>query len=145
MDIFRTIGADPYGAGASSLDRRSVISLRILAILAVTIAATLAYAEDWSSPVRVVLVLAFLLFAPGLALAELLEMGDPIQRLALATAASLSMETIVAVVVLYAGLFSERLVFTIVIALTIAACVFAVVRAARAPAIAGPERGRLPA
>ena len=46
--------------------------------------------------------LGFLLIAPGLALTEMLAIREPIQRLALATAGSLALETVVAVTLLYA-------------------------------------------
>jgi uncharacterized membrane protein len=88
-------------------------------------------ALGWHSPVRVVLALAFLLFCPGLALGELLDVREPVQRLALATAASLALETLVGVALLYAGAYSAELAFAIVLALSGAILAAAVVRAVR--------------
>ena len=69
----------------------------LAAVAIVAILATIAVALDWDSPLRVVLVLLFLVFGPGLAIAELLRIRDPVAQIALATAASLAIETIVAV------------------------------------------------
>jgi len=108
------------------LDQRDVA--RLVAIAVFAIATLLAVAADWDSPVRTALTIAFLLFGPGLALAELLEIEDPVQRLALATAASLAVETLVAVVLLYAERFSALGVCGIVVGMTGAALVGAVWR-----------------
>src|SRR5204862_2625770 len=66
------------------------MTLRATAVVLIRTAALLAVAADWHSPVRSVLALGFLLFAPGLALTEMLAIREPIQRLALATAGSLA-------------------------------------------------------
>src|SRR5438132_8486923 len=72
-----------------------------LAILFVTVASVVAVVADWRSPVRSVLALGFLLFAPGLALTEMLAIREPFERLALIAAGSLALETVVAVPLLY--------------------------------------------
>ena len=74
--------------------------------------------EDWRSPLRVALTFAFLLFGPGLAVAELLSVRDVAQRLALATGLSLAIETLVGLVLLYAGAYSAALTLAIVLALS---------------------------
>jgi uncharacterized membrane protein len=102
------------------------------AILLVGGAAAAVFAGGWHSPVRVVLALAFLLFGPGLALAELLDIREPVQRLALATAASLALETLVGVALVYAGAYSGELAFAIVLAISAAILAVAVVRTVRA-------------
>jgi uncharacterized membrane protein len=107
-------------------------------ILLVGGAAAAGFVVDWHSPVRVVLVLAFLLFCPGLALAELLDVRDSVQRLALATGASLALETLVGVALLYAGVYSAELAFAIVLALSAATLAAAVIRTVRA---SRPVRG----
>jgi uncharacterized membrane protein len=73
---------------------------------------------DSRSPLRVVVALAFLLFGPGLAVAELLSVRDIAQRLALATGVSLAVETLVGLALLYAGAYSAGLTFAIVLALS---------------------------
>jgi hypothetical protein len=75
---------DPERPDAGS---RRVIAWSIATLL-ITVASVLAVVVDWRSPVRTVLALAFLLFAPGLALAELLAIREPVQRLALVAGAS---------------------------------------------------------
>ncbi len=123
---------DPDGASAprdEALERLRPTDLaRLLAIALVAIAALLAVATDWQSPVRVGLTLVFVLFVPGLALTELLAIRDPVQQLALATGASLAIETLVAIALLYAGLFSAVVALAIVFGLTVAALVAAVLR-----------------
>jgi uncharacterized membrane protein len=109
------------------------VLLHAAAILLVGGSAGAVFALGWHSPVRVVLALAFLLFGPGLALAELLEIRDPVQRLAVATGASLALETIVGVALLYAGAYSAGLAFAIVLGLSAGALAAAVVRTARGP------------
>jgi uncharacterized membrane protein len=84
---------------------------------------------DWRSPVRVALALAFLLFGPGLAVAELLSVPDIAQRLALATGLSLAVETLVGLALLYAGAYSGGLTFAIVLVLSAAVLAAAFVRA----------------
>lgn len=93
-------------------------ALRLLTIAITAIAALAVIAVDWESPLRVALTLAFFLFVPGLALAELLQIRDPLQRLAIATSASLAVETLVAVALLYAGLFSAEAASAVVVGLT---------------------------
>jgi len=107
---------------------------RLLAIAIAAIAALVAIAADWESPFRVALVLAFFLFVPGLALAELLEIADPVQRLAIATAASLAIETLVAVGLVYAGLYSAEAASAVVVGLTCVALLAAVLRRGRGQA-----------
>jgi uncharacterized membrane protein len=102
-----------------------------LAILLVTVASVVAVVADWRSPVRSVLALGFLLFAPGLAVTEMLAIREPFQRLALAPATSLALETIVALPLLYAGAFSLNLVLFLLAGLIVAALVLAAIRARR--------------
>ncbi len=96
----------------------------VIAAMATLIVVTL----DWESPIRVAVTLCFLVFGPGLALAELLEITDPVQRLALAPAASLAVETLVATALLYAGVFSAQAAVTIVVGMSCVAVAGAVLR-----------------
>jgi uncharacterized membrane protein len=107
-------------------------------ILLVGGAAAALFVGGWHSPVRVVLTLAFLLFCPGLALGELLAIREPLQRLALATGASVALETLVGVALLYAGAYSAELAFALVLGLSAAILAAAVIRAVRT---SGPVRG----
>jgi uncharacterized membrane protein len=104
------------------------VLVRSALLSAVSVAATVASGAGWASPVRIVLVLAFLLFMPGLALAEMLEVRDPLRQMALATGASLALETLVGLVLVYAGAFSTQRTMLIVLALTLIAVVVSVVR-----------------
>ena len=92
--------------------------IRLVAIGSVAIITLAVVAADWDSPVRAALTLAFLLFVPGLAFGELLEIDDPVRRLALAAGFSLALETLVATSLLYAGLFSPVAAVGITVALT---------------------------
>lgn len=94
---------------------------RLIAIAVFAITTLVAVAADWDSPIRVALTIAFLLFGPGLALVELLAIRDPVQRLALATAASLALETLVAAVLFYMQRFSAVTACAVIVALTCAA------------------------
>lgn len=87
------------------------------------------FAADLQGPVRTVVALGFLLFVPGLALAELLPVRGPAQRLAIATGASLGLETVIAVTLIYAGVYSTGLALAIVVGVTLTAVLAALVRA----------------
>jgi uncharacterized membrane protein len=107
------------------------VALRSIGMLVVAGGATVSAVAGWESPVRVVLALLFVLFVPGLAIAELLRVQDPIHRLALATASSLAIETVVAITLLYAGFFSASHVLGVLLALTALTLGGALVRAQR--------------
>lgn len=130
-----TPGIDALTGGSRSGGNRHAtlreVELRAAAIILITGGCGVSVATGVSSPIRVVLVLSFLLFAPGLALAELLETRDLAQRVAIATAASLSIETLVAVTLVYARAFSMQLVIAILTALTVSAVAVALLRARR--------------
>lgn len=106
-------------------------ALRLLAIGLVAVAAMVAIAADWQSPLRVALAVGFLLFVPGLAIAELLEIDDPMRRLAIAPAASLAIATLVATTLLYIERYSVATACAIVFGVTCAALVATVLRRGR--------------
>lgn len=108
------------------LDATAAVRLGVLALVA--IAAMAAVAADWQSPLRTALVIGFALFVPGLALAELLEIEDRAQRLAIAIGASLAIETLVTVALLYTGLFSADVACAVIFGLTFVTLVAAVIR-----------------
>lgn len=97
--------------------------------LLVTGACVAAFATDLDGPFRTAAALGFLLFIPGLALAELLPVRGAAQRLAIATGASLGLETLIAVTLIYAGVYSAGLALAIVVGVTVAAVLAALVRA----------------
>jgi uncharacterized membrane protein len=74
-------------------------------------------------------VLAFLLFVPGLAFAQMLDVREPLRQLALATGVSLAVETLVGLALLYAGVFTTERTMIIVLALTVIAVLVSVLRA----------------
>jgi uncharacterized membrane protein len=126
-----------------SYDRRVGPTRRIAvdaaAVLATGMVGGAFAAIGWVSPLRVVAVLVFLLFGPGLAVAELLDVRDVAQRLAIATGVSLAVETLVGLALLYAGAFSAELTLAIVLALSALLLAVAWLRATRR------ERSRAPA
>jgi uncharacterized membrane protein len=101
-------------------------------------------AIGWESPLRVVAVLVFLLSGPGLAVADLLDVRDVAQRLAIATGFSLAVETLVGLALLYAGVFSAGLTFAIVLALSALLLALGCLRRMRARATPR-KRSRAPA
>lgn len=105
--------------------RVAVVSI---GLLLATGACVVAFAADVQGPVRTVVALGFLLFVPGLALAELLPVQGLAQRLAIATGASLALETLIAVTLIYAGAYTTGLTLAIVAAITLAALLAALVR-----------------
>jgi uncharacterized membrane protein len=102
---------------------------RAALIVALTVGCITAVAYDWVSPIRAALALGFLLFCPGLALAEVLEIRDLAQRLAIATGASLALDALLSLLLIYLGAFSIPLAVSILGALTLAALAAGLVRA----------------
>jgi uncharacterized membrane protein len=91
---------------------------RCLTLILATLVSAACYWADWQSPVRVAITVAFLLFLPGLALAELARVADGLERLVVGIGASLALETLVAVAFLYGGAFTPGRVFAAVAAST---------------------------
>jgi uncharacterized membrane protein len=113
------------------MSRVNAVVLRSGVLSVLAISATVAFASGWESPLRTGLVLIFLLFVPGLALVELLEVRDPLFQVALATGVSLALETVAGVTLEYAGAFSAERTMAVVVCLTLAALVVTMVRASR--------------
>ncbi len=107
--------------------RRDVL-LRRSAILVLALGCPLAFALAWDSPVRVALALTFVLFGPGLAIAELLDLRDVALRMTIACGSSIALATLVAVVLVYAGLFSPRLALGVLAGISVAAVLVAIAR-----------------
>jgi hypothetical protein len=103
---------------------------------AVTVTGTVAaitIAADLDSPLRALFVLAFLGFGPGAAITGLLQMRDPVAQLALAAAASLAIDVLVAVSLLYLAIYTYQLGFAIVAAITAVALAIGWLRGPPAP------------
>ena len=94
---------------------------------------------DLSSPIRPVLVLWFLLVCPGLAFVRLLRIKDLGNELTLAIALSLAIDSILAMVMIYAKLWSPKGGLSVLISL----CVIGVMLQIRVMYrhAHGPERG----
>jgi hypothetical protein len=107
---------------------------RMIAVALLASAAAAGVASGWESPVRTAVVLAFLLVGPGLAIAELLHVDDLAEQLTLTVGASLAIDTLVSVGVLYLGVYTYELAFAIVLAITVATLGVGVLRALRSPA-----------
>jgi hypothetical protein len=92
------------------------------------------------SPLRVVLVLVFLLVAPGLAYVPLLGLRDPVLELVLAVGVSIAFETLLVTGQVYAGLWSPT--GSLVLVAVLAACGAAAQLLGPTPAVAREgERG----
>ena len=79
-----------------------------------------AYALDWRSPVRTIIAVAFVLFAPGLAAGEHLPGRDLAWRLAIAPAAGLAAATLIATGLFYTGLYTPGATLVLLALLTFA-------------------------
>ena len=101
------------------------------ALLGATAFVSVAYAADWRSPLRFGVTLLFLLFVPGLALAEFAPLQGHLVRLVFALGTSIAIETLLAVLLIYTGLFSPARVFAAVAAVIVAAAGVASVTALR--------------
>jgi uncharacterized membrane protein len=107
---------------------RTGLLARAAFIVTFTAGCLISVTAGWSSPLRVVLGLGFLLFCPGLALAEVLEVRDLPQRLTIATATSLALDTLLSLSLIYAGAFSVTTAVAILAAVTMVAFAGALVR-----------------
>lgn len=88
-------------------------------IIISALGAGLATFRDAVSVIRPPLVLWFLFICPGMAFVRLLHLDDGIAQLTLAIALSLALDTIVAAIMLYAGVWSPRGNLIIVIVLSL--------------------------
>jgi hypothetical protein len=85
------------------------------------------------SPLRVAVVLWFVLVCPGMAIVRLLRLPDAVAELTLAVAVSLTLATFIAGIGLYSGLWAPGATLAVLIAITIGAA-----------ALRGPRRGEQP-
>jgi hypothetical protein len=112
-----------------------------LAVVVLLALSSGAVAFDLDSPARTAVTIAFLLVGPGLALAELMHIRGVVEQISIAIGASLAVDTLVAVGLMYLGRYTYELAFGIIAtltALTLAACVL---RAELAPDADPPPGG----
>jgi hypothetical protein len=91
----------------------AVIAASALGALGVTYAGV-------GPPLRPLVALWFLAVCPGMALIRLLGLRDPLSEVVLAIAVSLSLETIVASIMIYAGAWSPQRSLDIVVGIALA-------------------------
>jgi uncharacterized membrane protein len=84
-------------------------------ILLSSLMVTVAVYGEWKNPLRGILVFGFMLICPGMAFAHLLPGKDQITRFILVIGLSLALDTAIAEVVLYLGLWSPHLMLLILI------------------------------
>jgi hypothetical protein len=74
---------------------------------------------DVDTAVRPIVTVWFLLVCPGLAVTRLFRLNDPMSEAMLAVALSITLDSLVAGTMLYAGIWSPRVALGILIAVTI--------------------------
>ncbi|MDQ6778823.1 MAG: DUF1616 domain-containing protein [Actinomycetota bacterium] len=116
------------GPGGSRQDGARKLLTHSAAIVVLSAATAITVATGWHSPVRTMLAICFLLFVPGSAVVELLQIDDVAYRLTVATGVSLAVDTAVSLALVYAHAFSLALALAILIALCFAALGSAAVR-----------------
>ena len=102
------------------------VALLGLALIVVALQGT-----SWGVPVRAIVVTTFIAFAPGFAILRLWGLASGWAGLGLAIAVSLSLATIVAGAMLYAGAWSPFASLLVLAGLTALASVISLVRAGR--------------
>jgi hypothetical protein len=78
---------------------------------------------DLHSPLRVAVMLWFVLVCPGMAVVRLLRLHDPADEIALAVALSVALATAVAGIGLYSGLWAPGATLSVLIFITVGAAV----------------------
>ena len=64
---------------------------------------------DIGPPLRPILIFWFLLICPGMAFVRLLQIQNPLSELTIAIAFSLALDTIIAEIMIYSGIWSPKL------------------------------------
>lgn len=94
-------------------------SLWSLLIVLFAIAAAIFAFADADAQLRPAVVLAFLLICPGMMLVRFIGLREPVFEWALALALSLTVDAIVAGILLYSGRWSPSSAFVILLSLTV--------------------------
>jgi hypothetical protein len=97
--------------------RRTVIDV---AVVALALAAGFVGVLDLGVPLRSVLVISFVLFGPGTAVVQLIDLRDLAAAVAIAVAVSIALATLIASATLYAGIWSPRLTLIVLVLATLA-------------------------
>lgn len=88
-------------------------------VITVSLVATSLLAFTGSeSPIRPVVVIWFMLLCPGMAYVRLLKLREPLTELTFGVALSIAINTIVAAMMLYAGVWSPSLSLVVVVIIT---------------------------
>ena len=124
----------------AAADARSTAWLR-LAVVVLLVLSSIAVALDLDSPLRTAVTIAFLAFGPGLAIAGLLALRDPVEQISIAIGASFAIETLVAITLFYLEVYSYELAFGIIAAITTTALAAGLLRAVRGPSLSEPPPG----
>ncbi|CAA9570966.1 MAG: hypothetical protein AVDCRST_MAG49-3609 [uncultured Thermomicrobiales bacterium] len=88
---------------------------------------------DVESPVRSAVSLWFLIACPGMAVVRLIGVGETAVELTLAVALSLALDTLVAMVMLYAGMWSPEGSLAVLIGVSLVGAGLQILRTERAP------------
>jgi uncharacterized membrane protein len=99
-----------------------------LVAAAVGVVAALLVVTDSNAAVRPFVVLPFLLAGPGLALVSLLDLDEPLEEVVLAIALSVSLDVLVALVMLYGRFWSPAAGVGFLAGVTVLACALRVLR-----------------
>lgn len=94
---------------------------------------------DVASPIRPALALWFLLICPGMALVRLLGIKDVGNELTLAVALSLAIDSVLAIVMAYARLWSPQWGLSVLIGISVIGAVLQIVTAYRRLAHGNPD------
>jgi hypothetical protein len=74
---------------------------------------------DVHTPLRAIVVITFLLVAPGTAWSRLLPLGDELAALTVGVALSIALDAAVAITFLYAGAWSPKAIFLVLLGFTL--------------------------
>lgn len=84
---------------------------------------------DVISPVRSVIALWFMLVCPGMAFVRLLQINDPINEFTLAVALSLTIDSILAITMVYAKIWSPKWGLCILIGISVFGAILQIISA----------------
>lgn len=95
------------------------VTLKWSAVIVISVAAQALVYNDMDVSILPVVTLWFLLFCPGMAFVQLLQLENALHEVVLAVALSIALDIIVAATVLYTGFWSPRLIHSILIYLSL--------------------------
>ena len=101
--------------------------------LAATLAVGIATEVGGTSPARTLLVAWFLFTCPGMALARLIDVGEVFEEVSFGVGLSIAINTIVALALVYLGLYTGERVFAVAAVLVLGAVAAGAGRVPRGP------------